>query len=69
MIKLNVELIPFNIPNYVIVKRPPRPRNQGFEEGPKYHISELDEDTLNQLCDQFKSDVLAKARAGKDQDE
>ena len=64
MITKNIELVPFRVPSYVIQKTPARPRQDGFKEAPKYHLSELDEDTLIALCDQFKADVLAKAKAG-----
>jgi len=57
----DVELLPFRVPNYVIQKMPVRPRQEGFHEAPKYHLSELDTETLISLCDQFKVAVLIKA--------
>lgn len=65
MIKTTVELVPFHIPNFVVQKIPPGRRQDGFKEAPKFHLSELDIDTLEALCDQFKEDVLAKARREK----
>ena len=67
-ITTSVKLKPFRAPNYVIVDTPPRPRSEGFQEAPKYHVSELSEETLNALCDQFREDVMAKAAAGKPED-
>lgn len=57
----NVELRPFTVPNYVIQASTPRPREDGFVESPKFHIGELDVETLDQLCAQFRKDVFAKA--------
>jgi len=61
--KINVELIPMKVPNYVIQKMPPRPRQEGINinGAPKYHLSDLDENVLSQLCDEFRADVFAKA--------
>lgn len=61
-ITTEIELQPFTVPNYVIVKMPPRPKQDGIRESPKYHISELDENTLNKLCDEFRAAVLRKAK-------
>ena len=61
---MNVELIPFSTPNYVIGNMPPRPRQEGFNPDavPKWHLSQLDECTLSKLCDDFRAAVFAKAR-------
>ncbi len=55
------ELQPFTVPNYVIVKMPPRPRQDGFVESPKYALAELTPDVLAVLCDEFRAAVFAKA--------
>jgi len=62
IIETGVELQPFKVPNYVLVKGRLRVRQDGFAETPKFHLSELHEDTLNELCDQFRARVLAKAK-------
>ena len=61
----DVELLPFRVPNYVIQKMPVRPRQEGFHEAPKYHLSELDYAVLVQLCDEFREGVFAKAAQGE----
>lgn len=61
-ITTEVELMPFNVPNYVIVKMPPRPKQEGIHESPKYHLSELSEETLNQLCEEFRAEVFRKSK-------
>ena len=58
---MNIELIPIRIPDYIIQKTPPKPRSEGLTESPKYHLSEVDEQTLSQLCDDFRAGVFAKA--------
>jgi hypothetical protein len=56
------ELQPFQVPNYVLTVKPPQSRQEGFREGPKYHLSELSDDVLESLCKRFRDDVFAKAR-------
>lgn len=64
-IKTELELNPFSVPNYVTVKMPPGNKQDGFREAPKFHLSELSEETLNALCEQFKKDVFEKAEKPK----
>lgn len=56
-----VKLHPFAVPDYVFVETPPRPRQEGFAEGPKFHLKELSEETLNSLCDNFRKEVFRKS--------
>jgi len=56
-----VNLKPFTIPNYVLVEMPPGKRDDGWQEGPKYRLEDLDAVTLDGLCDQFRDAVFAKA--------
>jgi hypothetical protein len=58
---LQVELQPFTVPNYVIQKMPPAPREHGVMEAPKYALNELSADTLDGLCNEFRREVFAKA--------
>lgn len=61
-----VELVPFTVPNFVSVKMPARPRQDGPNfEAPKYSIAELDDKTLDLLCRKFREDVFAKAIEGR----
>jgi hypothetical protein len=60
---MKIELNPWTIPNYITAKMPPRPRQEGFESnGPKWHISEVDENTLSDQCDKFRKDIFEKAK-------
>ncbi len=60
MAEIAQKLRPFNTPNYVIVEMPPRPRQEGFVEGPKYHLRDVPEETIVQMCEDFKAEVLRK---------
>lgn len=61
-IKFNIELEPFRTPSYVIAKQAPKPRQEGVNlESPKYHISELDAETLGKLCDDFRATLFERA--------
>lgn len=59
--KMQIELLPMRVPNFVIQKMPPRPRQEGMVESPKFALAELDADTLAGLCDEFRAEVFAKA--------
>jgi hypothetical protein len=59
--KMNIELHPFATPNFVIGKMPPRPRQDGLVESPKWHLREVDADILAKLCDDFRDEVFKKA--------
>lgn len=61
-IKLDIELEPFRVPNYVMVKQKAGLRQDGARlDSPKYHVKDLDIDTLSQLCDEFREAIFAKA--------
>jgi len=61
-VSIKTKLIPFHVPNYVLVEEKSRPREDGFKEVRKFHLSELDDYTLASLCNQFREDVFRKAR-------
>ena len=58
---MEIELRPFSTPNFVIQVVPARPRQDGWMEAPKYALSEVDVDTLSDLCDTFRKEIFAKA--------
>jgi hypothetical protein len=60
---MKIALKPFTVPNYVIGEAPPRPRQDGWQEPPKWELGELDADTLSELCDDFRAAVFEKAGA------
>jgi hypothetical protein len=59
--RMKVELNPWIVPNFVTAKMPPRPRQEGFGEGPKWSLAEVDTATLAAQCDQFRAEVFRKA--------
>ncbi len=64
-IKLEVELIPFTVPNFVRVKSEPRPRQDGIQNDKCYALHELDNVTLHDLCVEFTEAVMTKAAEGR----
>ena len=64
-VKIELDLLSFDTPNYVLVKQKPGKREDGFKEGPKFHLEELDSLTLAKLCDDFRTEIFKKA--GKQQ--
>jgi len=58
---VEIKLKPFATPNFVLVDEPPRTRDEGFTEGRKFALSELDVETLESLCWDFKKEVFKKA--------
>jgi hypothetical protein len=66
MITTKIALVPFTVPNYVRIQRPPghvTTREDGFPVGNEgtFILAELDEHTLSELCDQFRKDCFKKA--------
>lgn len=66
--ELKVKLRPFSTPNFVLAEPKVGQRQDGFTKSPSFHLSELDESTLIEMCDQFKADVLAKSKQDKGSD-
>ena len=66
---MNIELAPWRVPNYILGVMPPRPRQEGFIESPKWKISELDPITLAVQCDKFRVEVFKKAGKADPQQE
>ena len=59
--KVEVELEPMCVPNFVIQKTPAGKRQDGFKESPKHALADIGEDALSMLCDEFRSNVFKKA--------
>ena len=62
---LQVELQPFQTPNFVRAVGKPGLKQDGMQELPCYPLSDLDSLTLDKLCDDFRAEVFRKA--GKEQ--
>ena len=61
--KMQIEIQPWQTPNFVIGKMPARPRQEGFNPDacPKWSIAETDSETLAKLCDDFRAEIFRKA--------
>ena len=59
-ISISLEIHPFSIPEHVFSVQKPGLRQEGFNPtiGVKYHLSELDEETLDKLCNEFRKSVF-----------
>jgi hypothetical protein len=62
---LTVELHPFQTPNFVRAVGKTGLRQDGIQETPSYPLSDLDPETLDRLCSDFRAAVFR--RAGKEQ--
>jgi hypothetical protein len=60
--KMNIELKPFNTPNFVIQKVAAGKRQDGFTEAPKYSLCEIPAETLDELCNEFRAEIFKKAK-------
>lgn len=58
---LQVELQPFQTPNFVHAVVKPGKREEGFKEAPCYPLSDLSAETLDRLCSNFRDEVFHKA--------
>lgn len=58
---LKVELKPFQVPNFVLAAEKTSSREDGFNKGVSYPLSDLDPYTLDALCNQFRNEVFKKA--------
>lgn len=61
MATITQTLRPFVTPNFVTAEAPARPRQDGWTAAPAIPLSELDADTLAQMCDDFRRSVFEKA--------
>lgn len=59
---MEIKLQPLRVPNYVLGECKARLRQEGFFEGPKWHLRDVDAQTLSDLCDRFRRDVFEKAQ-------
>lgn len=62
---LEVELQPFQTPNFARAVMKPGKREDGMQEAPCYPLSDLDPLTLDKLSSDFRAEVFRKA--GKEQ--
>jgi hypothetical protein len=62
MAKIELKLKDFTVPNYVLVEMLPGRREDGINiDGNKFTLSQVDADSLGQLCDHFRAAIFEKA--------
>jgi len=61
MADIKVKLRPLMTPNYAIQEMPAGLKQDGLRELPKFALSELDAETLSDLCDEFRREIFTKA--------
>lgn len=59
--KVEIELQPFTVPNFVIARTKPGLRQEGMQEQPKFALRDLPAEALAELCDHFRREVFIKA--------
>jgi len=60
-VNLEVNIKPFNVPNFVVIEKKAGTRQEGFKESPAIPLNELGEDVIWKLCDEFCNEVYKKA--------
>lgn len=61
ILKMEMDIQPFSIPQYVFAKSKPGLKQDGFQENPKQALKELISDILDKLCIKFCKDVFKQA--------
>jgi len=60
-VTIEVELRPFTVPNYVVLVGKPGLKQDGMKELPSYPLRDLDSESLDKLCGDFRAEVFRKA--------
>jgi hypothetical protein len=61
LVPVSLDIVEFPVPDKVSVRGSLDLKSMGFTDNRTVHLSELDTDTLEVLCKQFRQDVFAKA--------
>ena len=61
---MKVETLPWLTPNFVRIKRDPRPRQEGidFNAAEGFSLEQVDAETLSDMCDEFRREIFNKAK-------
>ena len=59
--EIKLKLKPLSVPNFVIAESRPSTRQEGWKESSSFPLSDLDAETLNEMCNEFRRNVFAKA--------
>ena len=58
---VKVEVYPFDVPEFVRMKQKPGLRQDGLRPVTTFPLSQVDDETLKQLCDEFVAAVYERA--------
>jgi len=60
---MKIELQPWMTPNFITGVMPVGKRQDGFnpDAAPKWHIGDVDAETLAEQCDRFRAEIFRKA--------
>lgn len=61
MPKMQIEVQPWLVPNFVTGKMPAGNRQDGIVEPPKWALSDVEPDVLASMCNAFRAEVFRKA--------
>lgn len=62
--KIQIKLQPFTVPNFVLEVMKPGCRQDGFHAATTHPLSDLSDEALAELCDDFRREVFRKAGRG-----
>ncbi len=60
-LKMQMDLVPFTVPDEVGIRMSAGLRQDGFKYLPSLRLADLPAETLAALCDQFRTEVFEKA--------
>lgn len=60
-VTIELNLKPFQTPNFVLIESEPKPRQDGFQVSNSIPLSEIDPGALEGLCEEFTREVFKKA--------
>lgn len=58
---MKIDVNRWMVPNFVTLKMPPGKRQDGFKQAPSLPLSDVDADTLSDLCDAFREEIFKKS--------
>ena len=58
---MEMNLQPIPVPDFIYVTMPPRTRQEGIIEAPKFALREIEPKVLSALCDEFRRTLFEKA--------
>lgn len=61
MAKIKMNLITPKVPNFISIESPPGARQDGFKEFPTISIADLDDEVLEEIAEEWRLDLLARA--------